>query len=79
MALTLNSATSPSDVYVIDLAARSLTAGPAAKSAAWTPRSFVAPTLVRYPTFDQVDGQPRTIPAFYYRPAACRPGASCRW
>ena len=30
---------------------------------------FVAPTLVRYPTFDTVDGRPRTIPAFYYKPS----------
>ena len=44
-------------------------AGRRAKSAAWMPAKFVAPTLVRYPTFDQVDGKPRTIPAFYYRPA----------
>jgi dipeptidyl aminopeptidase/acylaminoacyl peptidase len=29
----------------------------------------VTPTLVRFPTFDRVDGKPRTIPAFYYRPA----------
>ena len=35
--------------------------------------TFIPPTLVRYPTFDSVDGQPRTIPAFYYKPA--KPGA----
>jgi dipeptidyl aminopeptidase/acylaminoacyl peptidase len=29
----------------------------------------VTPTLVRFPTFDQVDGKPRTIPAFLYMPA----------
>jgi dipeptidyl aminopeptidase/acylaminoacyl peptidase len=29
---------------------------------------FAAPELIRYPTFDEVDGQPRQIPAFVYRP-----------
>jgi dipeptidyl aminopeptidase/acylaminoacyl peptidase len=30
--------------------------------------NFRIPTLVRYETFDEVDGKPRTIPAFYYKP-----------
>ena len=69
LAITLNSATSPSDAYVIDL--------PAAKLVRWTrsevggldASTFVAPSLIRYPTFDEIDGKPRTIPAFYYKPA----------
>ncbi|MBA2237843.1 MAG: S9 family peptidase [Lysobacter sp.] len=73
IALSLNTATSPSDVYVIDLTPNA-DASPALVR--WTrsevggldSSNFVAPTLVRYPTFDRVDGQPRTIPAFYYRP-----------
>ncbi|MDY0022451.1 S9 family peptidase [Arenimonas caeni] len=70
LAVTLNSATSPSDVYVIDLAAA------APKMTRWTGSEvggldasrFRAPELVRFATFDEVDGKPRTIPAFYYRP-----------
>jgi len=27
------------------------------------------PELIGYPTFDEVDGKPRVIPAFYYKPA----------
>jgi dipeptidyl aminopeptidase/acylaminoacyl peptidase len=69
LALTLNSATSPSDAYVIDLAARSLTRWTRSEVGGLDPEKFVSPTLIRYPTFDQVDGAPRTIPAFYYRPA----------
>jgi uncharacterized protein (TIGR01244 family) len=74
LALDLNSATSPSDVFVLDLAGKA----PDGKGLErWTrsevggldASAFLAPTLVRYPSFDQVDGQPRTIPAFYYRPA----------
>lgn len=69
LALTLNSATSPSDAYVIDLAARSLTWWTRSEVGGLDPEKFVAPTLIRYPTFDQDGGQPRSIPAFYYRPA----------
>jgi dipeptidyl aminopeptidase/acylaminoacyl peptidase len=68
LAVTLNSATSPSDVFVLDLAARDLTRWTASEVGGLDAAQFVAPTLVRYPTFDQVDGKPRTIPAFYYRP-----------
>jgi len=69
LALSLNSATSPSDVHVIDLASAGLTRWTQSEVGGLDPARFVAPTLIRYPTFDQVDGKPRTIPAFYYRPA----------
>ncbi len=69
LALTLNSATSPSDVFVIDLAKTTLTRWTQSEVGGLDASKFVAPTLVRYPTFDSVDGKPRTIPAFYYRPA----------
>ncbi|WP_052631412.1 prolyl oligopeptidase family serine peptidase [Pseudoxanthomonas suwonensis] len=74
LALDINSATSPSDVYVVDLAGKALTRWTRSEVGGLDASAFVAPTLVRYPTFDQVDGQPRTIPAFYYRPA--KPAAS---
>ncbi|GAB3340160.1 S9 family peptidase [Marilutibacter aestuarii] len=69
LALSINSATSPSDAYVIDLAARSLTRWTRSEVGGLDADGFVAPSLVHFPTFDQVDGQPRMIPAFYYRPA----------
>ncbi|HSD17735.1 MAG TPA: S9 family peptidase [Thermomonas sp.] len=69
LALTLNSATSPSDVHVIDLAAASLTRWTQSEVGGLDASKFVAPTLVRYPTFDAVGGVQRTIPAFYYRPS----------
>jgi dipeptidyl aminopeptidase/acylaminoacyl peptidase len=73
LALTINSATSPSDVFVVDLAARSLTRWTRSEVGGLDASRFVAPTLVRYPTFDQVDGKPRSIPAFYYRPEGAGP------
>ncbi len=69
LALTMNSATSPSDVHVIDLAAATLTRWTQSEVGGLDASKFVAPTLVRYPTFDQVDGRQRTIPAFYYKPS----------
>ncbi|HET9482777.1 MAG TPA: prolyl oligopeptidase family serine peptidase, partial [Xanthomonadales bacterium] len=68
IALSLNTATSPSDVYVFDVGARELVRWTKSEVGGLDPDRFIAPTLVRYPTFDQVDGKPRTIPAFYYRP-----------
>ncbi len=69
LAVTLNSATSPSDVYVIDLRSGRLARWTRSEVGGLDAAKFVAPTLVHYPTFDTVDGKPRSIPAFYYRPA----------
>jgi dipeptidyl aminopeptidase/acylaminoacyl peptidase len=73
LAVTLNSATSPSDVYVITLADATLTRWTQSEVGGLDAAKFRAPTLVRYETFDQVDGKRRTIPAFYYRPAGDGP------
>lgn len=69
LALTLNSANSPSDVHVIDLPAATLTRWTQSEVGGLDASTFVAPALVRYPTFDKVDGVQRTIPAFYYKPS----------
>lgn len=69
IALSMNSATSPSDVFVIDLTKTTLTRWTQSEVGGLDASKFVAPTLIRYPTFDSVDGKRRTIPAFYYRPA----------
>ncbi|HEU0306192.1 MAG TPA: S9 family peptidase [Lysobacter sp.] len=69
LALALNSATSPSDVYVVDLDGAKLVRWTQSEVGGLDAGRFVAPTLIRYPTFDTVDGKQRTIPAFYYRPA----------
>jgi len=68
IALTINSATSPSDVYSLDLAHGELVRWTRSEVGGLDTAGFVEPTLVHYPTFDEVDGAPRMIPAFYYRP-----------
>ena len=73
LAMTLNSATAPSDVYVLDLGNEPLQYG---KLERWTSSEvggldttqFRAPELVSFPTFDEVDGKPRQIPAWVYTP-----------
>lgn len=73
LALTLDSATSPSDVFVVDLVDERLTRWTASEVGGLDASGFIAPELVRYPSFDQVDGAARTIPAFYYRPPGTGP------
>ena len=68
LALTLNSATSPSDVYVVDLPQSRLVRWTQSEVGGLDAGKFRSPSLVRYETFDEVDGKPRTIPAFYYKP-----------
>jgi len=78
LGMTLNTATTPSDVFVLDLGS-----GPTAfgELARWTfsevggldTGAFASPELVHYPTFDSVAGAPRETPAFLYRPAGPGP------
>jgi len=74
LAMTLNTATSPSDTFVLELGPRALDYGALTR---WTfsevggldTSTFREPELVSYPTFDQVGGKPREIPAWVYKPA----------
>ncbi|MEM9384767.1 MAG: prolyl oligopeptidase family serine peptidase [Pseudomonadota bacterium] len=68
LALQINTAKSPSDVYVLALASGQVTQWTFSEVGGLDPEGFVAPRLVRFPTFDKVGDSPRTIPAFYYRP-----------
>lgn len=68
LALTLNTPTSVSDVYVLDLGKGDVTRWTYSEVGGLDLDSLVEPELIRYPTFDEVDGQPRTIPAFVYQP-----------
>lgn len=78
LAMTINTANSPSDTYVLEL-------GPGALDYAelvrWTQSevggldttTFIEPELIEFPTFDEVDGQPRKIPAWIYKPRGSGP------
>ena len=74
LAMTLNTARSPSDTFVLDLGRGALDYG---KLVRWTfsevggldTRRFREPELIEYPSFDRVAGQRRRIPAWLYKPA----------
>ena len=73
LAMTINTAQSPSDVYVMQLTrspegARSITRWTFSEVGGLDTDAFVAPEFVQYPTFDTVNEEPRLIPAFVYRP-----------
>lgn len=72
LVLTLSRPTRPTDVYTLDLNAQGANTG----LQQWTNsevggldvEAFVEPKLIRYPSFDEVDGKPRSIPAFVFSP-----------
>lgn len=68
LALVVNNSRSPSDVHVMDFDSGELTRWTYSEVGGLDTEAFVMPELVHYPTFDQVDGEPRKIPAFVYRP-----------
>jgi len=74
LAMTLNTAKTPSDIFVLALGEGALESGELQR---WTfsevggldTDSFISPELVHYPTFD-LDGEaPRQIPAWVFKPA----------
>jgi dipeptidyl aminopeptidase/acylaminoacyl peptidase len=68
LGFTLSTATTPGDAYTYTVATRALTRWTASEIGGLNAATFVEPILIRYPTFDQVAGQARTIPAFVYKP-----------
>ncbi len=73
LAFDLQTPTAPSDVWVWTLADGGFERWTESEIGPIDARSFVEPTLVRYPTFDRVDGKPRQIPAWVYKPAGAGP------
>ena len=68
LALTLNASDAPADVFVLRTADCHLTRWTCSEVGGLDSSDFIKPTLFHYPTFDLVEGQPREIPAYYYRP-----------
>lgn len=73
LAITLNSAVSPSDVHVYSLRTRALTRWTASEIGGLDPARFAQPKLVRFPTFDSASGGPKEITAWVYEPATPGP------
>ena len=76
LGVTLNAATAPSDVYIYDVASRALRRWTESEVGGLDARTFVAPRLVRFPTFDSASGGPREITAWVYEPRTPGPHAA---
>jgi len=78
IAMTLGRATSPADVYVYKPRKRSLVRWTKSEVGGLNADNFVDAKLIHYPTYDQVDGAQRMIPAFVYKPELVNKGLSKR-
>jgi len=69
LAFGFTSATRTGDIFVWDLRSDDVQAVTASSHGGIPTTTFIAPTLVHYPTFDSDEqGTPREIPAWFYRP-----------
>jgi dipeptidyl aminopeptidase/acylaminoacyl peptidase len=73
LAMNLNTAQTPSDVFVLSLGrsatdARSWNRWTSSEVGGLDTASFAEPELIHFPGFDMVDDEPRQLPAFVYRP-----------
>ncbi|MCB2204923.1 alpha/beta fold hydrolase [bacterium] len=68
LALNINAADSPTDVWVMRLPEGTMTRWTTSEVGGLNTSSFATPEFIHYPTFDAVDGKTREIPAFIYRP-----------
>ncbi len=75
IAMSFGTPTTSSDVFVLNLTNNALVRWTTSEVGGLNPAAFVEPTLIQYPTFDQVSGKPRLIPAFLYKPKP-KPGSA---
>ena len=69
LAVVINTPRSPGDIYVLHLQDDSLARWTVSEVGGLDTGRFVEPEPIEYETFDTVDGKPRKIPAFYYKPS----------
>src|SRR5215831_8573041 len=68
LAMTVDSPTSPRDVFVYEVEKDTVTRWTHSEAGPVDVSTFVAPELVRYPTWDRVAGHERRLSAYVYRP-----------
>ena len=69
LAMVINTAQTPGDIYVLTLADGSLERWTYSEVGGLNTDSFVVPDLIHYDTFVEMDKPALAIPAFYYKPA----------
>jgi dienelactone hydrolase len=75
LALTIETVHSPRDVYVLEPETQALTRWTQSELGLLDPESFVAPQVLRFPTWDRVDGERRELSALVYRAGSDTAGA----
>ena len=70
---SLHLPTAPGDVYSFDVRRRKIERWTKSEVGGLNTDFLVRPKLIDYPTFDKVDGKPRMIPAFYFKPPGAGP------
>jgi dipeptidyl aminopeptidase/acylaminoacyl peptidase len=68
LAMVINTTQTPGDVYSLDLEKNELKRWTYSEVGGLETTMFPDPELIFYETFDSIDGQPRMIPAFVYKP-----------
>ncbi len=72
VALSIANATNPNDAYVVDLKARRAERWTQSETGGLPVRTFIAPELIRYPTFDEVDGTRARSAGIFVPAEGCR-------
>jgi dipeptidyl aminopeptidase/acylaminoacyl peptidase len=73
LAMSVDGATAPRDVYVYDVEQGSFTRWTKSEAGPIDMSTLVSPELVRYPTWDRLGGRPRLLSAYVYRPKSAAP------
>jgi dipeptidyl aminopeptidase/acylaminoacyl peptidase len=68
LALVINTPKTPGDIFVFNLQDDSIERWTNSEVGGLNTDSFIVPEIIKYETFDTVNGKPRLIPAFYYKP-----------
>jgi dipeptidyl aminopeptidase/acylaminoacyl peptidase len=68
LALVINTPKTPGDIFVLNLQDNSIERWTNSEVGGLNTDSFIVPEIIKYETFDKVNGKPRLIPAFYYKP-----------
>jgi dipeptidyl aminopeptidase/acylaminoacyl peptidase len=68
LGFTFNGSKTAGDVFVLDVNKDKLKRWTYSEVGGLNTDEFVDPKLIAYTTFDKVDGKPRMIPAYYYKP-----------
>ena len=68
LGLTIDGPQSPRDAFVYEIERNELVRWTRSENGPVDPARYVAPELVRYPTWDRIGGQPRMIPAWVWKP-----------